>query len=435
MPLASGQHTVKAVAVEGAVRSADSNTNTFTVDTKAPDAPTVVQPADKSTTGNKPPISGMAEPGSTVTVRIDGQVVCVVVATPAGMYSCNLDTPLADGPHVIIAQATDAAGNVGPTSSPNGFTVVKAVNVPVIKVPAPGTFTGDTTPTFSGTAEPGAMVAVYIDGGAMPICTATADAQGKWSCDITTPLPLGPHVADAVATVGGVMSGRSTPVDFTIVTTTVTAPAANSSTTDRTPQYEGTAAPNSPVVVSVDGAEVCRVTSDAMGKWACKPTMPVLSVGPHVVRAVATVDGQPVPSADVPFNVIASVTTPVIESPTAGEVTGPRPEVRGTATPGTTVTVAIDGNQICSVEVPANGVWSCTPNEDLAPGDHTVTAVAADDSGVKSGVATVDFRVGVGGGYYAGGGVCSAGPTSAMLWMAALVAAAMMRRRSARRHA
>ncbi len=64
-----------AVAVNTAQGAAErpSNTNTFTVDLTPPPAPVVVTPANGSVTSdNTPTYSGTAEPGSTVTVIVDG---------------------------------------------------------------------------------------------------------------------------------------------------------------------------------------------------------------------------------------------------------------------------------------------------------------------------------------------------------------------------
>ena len=51
--------------------------------------------------------------------------------------------------------ATDAAGNTGPDSAANSFTVdTTAPAAPVVLTPANSSTTSDNTPTYSGTAEP-----------------------------------------------------------------------------------------------------------------------------------------------------------------------------------------------------------------------------------------------------------------------------------------
>jgi hypothetical protein len=51
-----------------------------------------------------------------------------------------------------------------------------------------GKTTNDTTPTLTGTAEAGSLIAIYQDGGATPVATVTADGSGNWSY---TPAALG----------------------------------------------------------------------------------------------------------------------------------------------------------------------------------------------------------------------------------------------------
>ncbi|WP_309894145.1 OmpA family protein [Archangium sp.] len=84
--------------------------------------PVIQSPADGSTIKEtNPTYSGLADPGSTVTVRReDGTVVCTSTAVATtdpitgavtGRWSCT-GTPLVPGPYTITAEAQDAQGNV-----------------------------------------------------------------------------------------------------------------------------------------------------------------------------------------------------------------------------------------------------------------------------------------------------------------------------------
>src|SRR5690606_10210331 len=112
----------------------------FTVDLTPPAAPAVVTPADGSLTNDTtPPISGTAEPGATVNVRIDGAVVGTTLADGSGAWTFTPATALAEGAHTVSATATDAAGNTGPISNTNTFTVDSvAPAAPVVTAPADG---------------------------------------------------------------------------------------------------------------------------------------------------------------------------------------------------------------------------------------------------------------------------------------------------------
>ena len=68
-------------------------------------------------------ITGTAEPGSTVTIVIDGQPVGTTTTDPDGTFTFTPTTPLSPGQHTIGATAVDAAGNQSPPANPISVTV------------------------------------------------------------------------------------------------------------------------------------------------------------------------------------------------------------------------------------------------------------------------------------------------------------------------
>ncbi|MFP2935030.1 Ig-like domain-containing protein, partial [Pyxidicoccus sp. 3LG] len=99
--------------------------------------------------------SGVAEPGATVTVVVDGVTVDTVTAAGDGSWSLPVATPLADGPHSVTATARDAQGNTA--TDTNTFTVDTQTAVS-ITTPADGAVLTNPVVTYTGTAEPGATV-------------------------------------------------------------------------------------------------------------------------------------------------------------------------------------------------------------------------------------------------------------------------------------
>jgi hypothetical protein len=79
---------------------------------------------------------------------------------------------------------------------------------PVLSTPADGSTSTDTTPTFTGTAVPGAKVDILVDGNL--IGTSTADPDGNFSFTPGMSLAPGKHQAAARARANGVTSGPST---------------------------------------------------------------------------------------------------------------------------------------------------------------------------------------------------------------------------------
>jgi hypothetical protein len=389
--LATGSHTVKVTATDVAGNvSVFSNINTFTVDLTPPAAPVVQTPTNGSRTNDTTPTySGTAEPGSTVSISVDGTVVGTALADASGSWSFTPTTPLAEGSHSVNATATDAAGNTGPQSNTNTFTVdLTAPSTPTVVTPANGSRTNDTTPTYSGTADPGSTVTIYVDG--TQVGTAITDASGNWTFTPTTPLAEGAHMVSATATDSvGNTSGQSPTNTFTVDVTApaapvVATPANGSRTNDTTPTYSGTAEPGSTVTVIVDGAVIGTTTANALGSWTFTPTTP-LPEGSHTVAATATdVAGNTSPQSNTnTFTVdLTPPGAPVVTSPANGSSThDTTPTYTGTAEPGSTVTVTVDGTVVGTTTADASGNWSVTPTTPLPEGSHSVTAAATDAAG------------------------------------------------------
>ncbi|WP_157535751.1 Ig-like domain-containing protein [Microbacterium sp. Root166] len=387
--LTQGTHFVRANYVDGAGNtSADSATNTFLVDSIAPVAPVVTTPANGSITNDTTPlITGTAEANSTVEVFIDDVSVGTAPADGSGAWS--LTSPvLTEGSHSVHATSTDAAGNTSVDSNTNTFIVDSvAPAAPVLVTPANGSVTSDNTPDVTGTAEPLSTVTVRIDG--VVAGTAPVDALGNWT--ITTGILLdGPHTAVATASdAAGNVSPDSNTNTFTVDTLdpappVIVTPANGSVTGDNTPAITGTAEANSIVTVVIDGTPAGTTTTDSLGNWTFTPPAP-LSDGPHSAVATATdAAGNVSPDSNtVTFTVdTVAPAAPVITSPTNGSTTtDTTPPITGTAEPGSTVTVIVDGTPIGTAPTDGNGNWTLTPTTPLPNGQHTITATATDPAG------------------------------------------------------
>jgi cysteine-rich repeat protein len=242
--------------------------------------------------------------------------------------------------------------------------------------------------SFAGSAAPGATVEVYLDGGATPVCTAVANSSGEWTCAV-------PGLADglysAVATVTVLNSTvASAPVVFTLDTIAPAAPSLSTPTqsgvVNATPEFGGMAEPGSQVTVSEDSLIVCTTTVAASGIWSCMPSQP-LSSGPHTVLAIATdiATNSSSPSSWRAFTVDAAApATPTLREPRPGQaLAASTPNLSGTAEPGSTISVYVDGGTepICTALATDDGSWNCTASSPLAEGDHTLTASAMDAVG------------------------------------------------------
>ncbi|HEO9972434.1 TPA: hypothetical protein QIR17_004334, partial [Enterobacter hormaechei subsp. xiangfangensis] len=89
------------------------------IDTKAPDAASDLLVTDNvgayqgpvvsgdTTDDNTPTLSGRAEPGSTVNIIDNGQVIGSTKVNPDGTWSYTPDQPLANGAHDLTTTVTD----------------------------------------------------------------------------------------------------------------------------------------------------------------------------------------------------------------------------------------------------------------------------------------------------------------------------------------
>jgi len=186
--LTDGTHTltVSASDVAGNV-SAQTGILTFTLDTHTPALPTVqlvqdsgVSPSDGIT--NNDALTGTAEAGATVTVTEGTTALGTATADSSGHWTLTPAT-LPDGAHTLTVTATDVAGNTSAAAT-LGFTLDTSIHAPTIAAVdgtlVSGGTTADTTPTLSGTADPGTSISVY-DGSTLLGSTTANASTGAWS--------------------------------------------------------------------------------------------------------------------------------------------------------------------------------------------------------------------------------------------------------------
>ena len=208
-----GSLVISAFASDGGSNQSATDSVTVDLDATAPDAPDVDAPT------NGQPVTGTGEPGATVTVTTESGGECTAVVQPDGTWSCTLTGPFADGDDITVTQEDDAGNESTPTIIPNGLDT----EAPTVTITAPvdGDLTNDNTPTVSGTSEAGAEISVTIDG--VEVCSAVADNNGDWSCDVSPAVADGSIQIDVTAT--DAASNTSNPESVTIDVDT-TAPNA-----------------------------------------------------------------------------------------------------------------------------------------------------------------------------------------------------------------
>ncbi len=437
--LADGSHSFTATVTDGVGRTSEP-TGGFgiVIDTKAPDAASDLLVTDNvgayqgpvvsgdTTDDNTPTLSGRAEPGSTVNIIDNGQVIGSTKVNPDGTWSFTPDQALSNGEHDLTTTVTDRSGNTGP----EGSHVVITVDVVPGKVEITavtddaGSVTGslsqnavtdDTRPQISGTAKAGSTVTI-MDGSNV-LGTTTAGADGTWSFTPSVDLGRGDHTFTATAK--DPMGNESASSSWTVTIDTdapvkptidaalddvgsVQGNLANGGTTDDpTPTLSGKAEAGSTVKIYDQNGLLGEVTAKADGTWSFSPVAK-LPEGEHRFHVTAT-DRAGNTSADSDDFVLTldytapdasklAITEVYDDVKTAGvvasggETDDNRPLIKGTgAEPGNTITVYNGDKVIGTATVQADGTWSLEPTTPLPDGRYTLTAKETDGVGNVSG--------------------------------------------------
>ncbi|OTG90607.1 Ig-like domain-containing protein, partial [Acinetobacter sp. ANC 3832] len=208
-PLADGTYTVQVRTIDASGNVGSVTEQKVVIDTQAPvegslsdlhltdDVGPVVGEIKNGTQTDdtRPEFSGKATPEvEHVNIYDNGQLIGTATVKADGTWTFTPETPLSGGAHSLTATPVDQAGNEGKPTAPIGFNVVgDAPPAPTIQTVADdfgsvqgpiqkNGVTDDKTPTISGTAQPGSVVHVYVDG--KEVGTATVSPDKTWSLEL-----------------------------------------------------------------------------------------------------------------------------------------------------------------------------------------------------------------------------------------------------------
>jgi large repetitive protein len=267
--VSEGEHTYTATAKDIAGNASSESSITVKVDTKKPDAPTISNPKDDTTT-NSSTISGNGEAGSTIALS-DNETELPDTAKVDANGDWSLKPALRDGSHSVKAKATDAAGNESGATNTVSFTLdTTKPDAPRITSPRNGAST--TSTIIKGTAEANSTVSIY-DNTSTRLGTTPTDDGGQWSFG---DLKDGDHSITATATDGaGNTSIPSSTVKVTIDTKApsipvITSPDKKGYDNEGNFTISGTAEPN--VAVELQEEITSRGTAkvDDSGNWSVR---------------------------------------------------------------------------------------------------------------------------------------------------------------------
>ncbi|WHY66779.1 Ig-like domain-containing protein [Neobacillus sp. SuZ13] len=330
-----------------------SETTTVVVkDVTSPVKPVVNEVTDKDTT-----VTGKAEAGSKVEVKVNGSVIGTETAGEDGQYKVTIPTQKAETELVIIA--TDNAGNVSETTT----VIVKDVTVPT--KPEVNEVTDKDT-SVSGQAEAGSKVEVKVNGSLSG--TGTAEEDGQYLVSIPTQKAGTELVISATDKAGNVSETT------TVVVKDVTAPVKPevNEVTDKDTTVTGKAEAGSKVEVKVNGSVIGTETAEEDGQY--KVTIPTQKAGTELVICATDKEGNVSETTTV---VVKDVTAPV--KPEVNEVTDKDTSVTGKAEAGSKVEVKVNGSVIGSGTAGEDGQYKVTIPTQKAGTELVI--IATDKSG------------------------------------------------------
>ncbi len=376
--LSSGEHTIVATVSDPA-GNIGTATQTLTIDITAPTV--IIDGGPSRSTGNATPAITGSSPdvpvGSNVTVEVAGQMLATTIAAD-GTYSVTAAAITPNGTYFVFVTVTDAAGNTG---NANQSLTVNAIAPTVTYTNGPIASTNDVTPLISGTsnAPVGSPVIVSVNSQTLH---ASVQPGGSWN---VTAAALGNGTVNVVTSItdpdGNVGTAvQSLTVDSSAPTSIVIGGGATAFTNDDTPTISGTTDAADGRIITVAIAGQTLTVAAAFGTWGVSATH--IADGTYQVTAeVSGVGGNP---GSATQSLTIDTVDPVVViggGESTVQTTDPTPAISGSgATPGSTVTVTVDG-QTMTTTVAGDGTWSVTPPNPLPPGDNLVTVSITDPAG------------------------------------------------------
>lgn len=360
--------------------------------------------ADGITNATTLTVNGTADVGATVTLLFDGTnppttaVGTSVVVDGSGTFSISLTTGVTTYATRYL-RARAVLGMDQPVSAVRTLVIDPLANAPVITGITPQGqtgFTNDSTPTVSGTGDPGATVSVSAGG---LLGTTTVNGSGAWTFPLTIALPDGSYSFTATQEdlAGNGPSVASASVALTVDTfhaglAVLSHPSGLIN--NATPAFQGLCEIGATVEIrtgSANGA-VIGSTVNAADPWTMQPAS-ALADGDYIAYVVSTdAAGNTQTAGPYSFTldtippqalVIAGFLTAngvVLPGGTTNDRTLSVIGLIAAVDAGTAVSISVDGVGVATAIADGSGAWQATLPS-LRDATWTVTASASDAAG------------------------------------------------------
>ena len=323
----------------------------------------------------------------------------------------GMTTSLVDGTYNIFVTQTALGSHESLPVALGTITLdTTAPLAPIIKTVTPfNPFTlsvPSTTPTFTGTGEPGALIQILSVSGSTVFGSGLVNQDGNWSITLSKPIVEGPNTLVAYATDPySNKSPASTPFALTVVSVGPKAPIIT--------QIDGSALPagiyftqstsiNLKATLDTTGPvriylnNVLFQTTSVVGPGpVILPIngLPTTAINVPLVLSLVQVDGYDLPSptsgavslvvnSDVPsLPAVSKIVQDTGRSSSDGITRFASPVIWGTAQPYSSVQITLDGGNLGTVIADSAGYWSQQTNN-LFEGNHEILLGSVSATGV-----------------------------------------------------
>ena len=436
-PLTDGVHNLAITVTDsGQNGSPLSDSLSVIIDTSAPDTPTigsspggfVTVEATLATRSTRPVFLGSAEALSTVNIFDEpsgagglaaalGLVSAIgtVSADASGAWSFTPAADLIDGPHELVAIASDAAANSSEPSTVLSFVVdTLAPSTPVAptltQISDSGILgdnvTNIVTPTLAGFAEAGSTVTLFEAGfGSETILgSALAGDDGSWTYTFASPLADGLHrvgarTSDAVGNTSQSSSLMTLRIDTSLPPLTSALELVRQAGLVQGFTLAGTGTPGEIVILKDGSLTIGSTGVSPLGSWSFGLSQ--LPLGLHTVTAELT---NGVGNKTLSNSFAFTLQAPPPNAPTIDTTQGDfvptvavlatrnaRPKLTGIADPASTINIfdAVPGAGgllavIGTTSADSSGLWTLQPMSALTDGAHRIVAIAYDAAASSS---------------------------------------------------
>lgn len=403
--LREGNYDYTISTVDKAGNASTPVTGTLTVDTSSValtgGLDTTADPniANGWSNHNDQTLKGTTTPGATVTVTIND-----VIYTPTVTADGNWTLPLPDLANNSYSYTVTATNTAGTSSTITGQFVIDntppTTTVGLSVATDSGTLgdfiTNNETPVFTGKTKPGATVTLTVDG---QTYTVVADNTGLWEVAVTTPLNTGTHnytvsVIDLAQNISppatgtlNIQSGNITgSVTGGLDVHSNTGDTSDTITSNKKPNFSGTAPAGVTVVVTIDD-KTYKTVADRDGNWMLAITNPLRDGVHDYTIALEDIAGNQSPpmtgqvTIDSESHLQINGLSHDTDSGTKADNTtsNTTPTLTGTADANATITLIIGGNRYITT-ANADGEWAIPLTHALTDGAYHYTVTATDSA-------------------------------------------------------